>query len=121
MTKDELHVIVGRNIKRYRNDRNMTQDELSEQVHISTSFCANIERGAKGMDLLVLRNIADALQVTTDSLLYENRSESQIDNLALVLRNKPESYIMKIEAIARMFADERDSTTMQEGEQNGVK
>lgn len=41
--------------------------------------------------------------------------------MALVLRNKPESYIMKIEAIARMFADERDSTTMQEGEQNGVK
>ena len=109
MTKNELHVIIGKNIRKYRNDRNMTQEELSEKTHISTSFLANIERGTKGMDLLVLRNIADALQVTADALLYENTEETQIGNLALILRDQPEAYIKKIEAVARMFAQAKET------------
>ena len=105
MTKEELLILVGNNIKRYRNERNMTQDELAEKAQISTSFCANIERGQKGMSLLVLRDIADALQVTTDALLYEKSSEKYVSSLSSFLSNKSESYIMKIEGVARLFAD----------------
>lgn len=105
MTKEELLILVGNNIKRYRNARNMTQDELAEKAQISTSFCANIERGQKGMSLLVLRDIAAVLQVTTDALLYEESAENHIASLSSFLSNKSESYIMKIEEVARLFAD----------------
>lgn len=105
MTKDELMKLVGCNVKKFRLERHMTQDELAEHAQISTSYCANIERGTKSMSLLVLRDIADALQVSTDCLLYENRKETRITSLDRFLSNQPEAYIIKIEQVAHLFSD----------------
>ena len=97
MTKETLLRIVGNNVKKYRLERHMTQDELAERANISISYCANIERGVKNMSLLVLRNISDALQVSTDCLLYEYCKENRILNLNKFLSQQPEEFIIKIE------------------------
>lgn len=103
MTRNELMQLVGRNVKKYRLERHMTQDELAEHAQISTSYCANIERGTKSMSLMVLRDIADALQVSTDCLLYEGDKETRIASLERFLSHQSEAYIMKIEQVAHMF------------------
>lgn len=104
MKKSELMLRVGRNIRRIRLERHMTQDELAEWASISTSYCANIERGMKSVSLLVLLDIANALQVSANDLLYEESKENRIAGLDRFLSNQSESYIIKIEKVARIFA-----------------
>lgn len=59
MNKDELMHLVGNNIRRYRLEQSLTQEQLAEKVGISTSFCANLERGKKSMSIKTLRDIAN--------------------------------------------------------------
>ena len=119
MTKETLLRIVGNNVKKYRLERHMTQDELAERANISISYCANIERGVKNMSLLVLRNISDALQVSTDCLLYEYCKENRILNLNKFLSQQPEEFIIKIEHVAHLFADESLSFGQEGGMESG--
>ena len=71
MEKNELLSIVGRNLQRCRANTGLTQEQIAEQAGISTSFYANLERGNRCMSALVLRDLADALGVSADSLLGE--------------------------------------------------
>ena len=99
MAKKDLQIIVGNNIKAYRLLRKMTQEELAERVGISTSFCTNIEGGKKGISIYTLRDFADALGVTANDLLYDSCTNQRVDNIALLLRDKPNSFLSWIEKI----------------------
>ena len=111
MTKENLMITVGNNLKAYRLSRNMTQEELAELVGISTSFCANIERGKKGVSMFVLRDFADALGITANHLLYDGNINQRLVNIAVLLRNKPDSFLSWIEKIASLpDEDFRDSS-----------
>lgn len=94
MTKRELAKIAGNNLLNIRSQRGFTQDDVAEKAGISTSYYANLERGNKSMSLLVLRKVADALEVSTDSILYVSTSQSRLQNILSILRNKPESFII---------------------------
>lgn len=104
MTKRELAKIVGNNLLNIRSQRGFTQDDVAEKAGISTSYYANLERGNKSMSLLVLRKLADALEVSTDSILYVSTSQSRLQNILSILRNKPESFIIGAEEILRLLA-----------------
>lgn len=39
------YVAIGRRVKKYRNQANMTQSELAEKLNISVSYVSQIERG----------------------------------------------------------------------------
>lgn len=104
MTKRELAKIVGNNLLNIRSQRGFTQDDVAEKAGISTSYYANLERDNKSMSLLVLRKLADALEVSTDSILYANTSQSRLQNILSILRNKPESFIIGAEEILRLLA-----------------
>ena len=55
-----IATIIGTNLQRLRTQRGLTQEQLAEKAGISTSFCANIERGNKGVSLSVLYDLADS-------------------------------------------------------------
>ena len=82
-----------------------TLEELAEKVGISTSFYANIERGNRSMSLLVLRNLADALQVSTDALLYEDNSQCHLQSIYTILRNKSDSFIIAAIKMIRLLSE----------------
>ena len=105
MTKNQLAHIIGKNLLKYRTENNLTQEELAEKVGISTSFYANIERGNRSMSLLVLRNLADALQVSTDALLYEDNSQCHMQSIYTILRNKSDSFIIAAVKIIRLLSE----------------
>ena len=44
ISKEELALLIGNNIRKYRLKQNLTQEQLAERVGISTSFYANLER-----------------------------------------------------------------------------
>lgn len=89
MEKNELQIIVGRNLQRCRANTGLTQEQIAEQAGISTSFYANLERGNRCMSALVLRDLADALGVRADALLYEEDSNSHIENIRALLNEQP--------------------------------
>ena len=105
MTKNQLAHIIGKNLLKYRTENNLTQEELAEKVGISTSFYANIERGNRSMSLLVLRNLADALQVSTDALLYECNPQCHMQSIYTILRNKSNSFIIAAEKMIRLLSE----------------
>jgi len=106
MTKDELALIVGSNIRKYRLEHKLTQDQLAEKLGKSTSFCANLERGKKSMSIMTLRDIADALEISCDCLLYEENTRPRIGNIEVLLNGKPDSFIISIERMIRFCISE---------------
>jgi transcriptional regulator with XRE-family HTH domain len=66
------YVAFGRQIRRYRQKMNLTQEHLAEKADISASFLGHIERGSRKASLETLINIANSLNVGTDKLLFES-------------------------------------------------
>lgn len=59
---------IGRRIRKYRKALELSQDALAERVGISTS---HIETGSTKLSLQVFADIAAALDVCADALLYD--------------------------------------------------
>ncbi|MCR5763565.1 MAG: helix-turn-helix domain-containing protein [Treponema sp.] len=80
MEENELKQIYGRNIKRIREERKMTQDALSEKIGLNEKYLSTIETGAKwgSFDTLIL--LANALNVEPYELLLPNGKEVSIDS-----------------------------------------
>ena len=109
MERDALMRIIGENLRKYREANGLTQEELSEKVGISTSFYANIERGAKGISIFTLRELADVLQISADFLLFEDRQDTRLQNIQALLKNQPEQIVALIEQIIRLLIESLDS------------
>lgn len=60
------------NIKKYRTEKGLTQEKLSEITGISSDYLSEIERGKKSPSLKRLILIAQALELTLSELIYIN-------------------------------------------------
>jgi len=61
--------IIGSRIKEARNKNGMSQADLAAKANISLPHISDIELGKSNMMLTTFVRIAEALQVSTDSLL----------------------------------------------------
>lgn len=68
MTKEN----IGRRIKEARAKRGLTQEQLAEKTDITIVYLSELERGVKLPSLTVFVSIAEALHVSTDSLLRDD-------------------------------------------------
>ncbi len=66
--EDNRCVLLGQNIKKFREKKALTQDELSEKADIHISYVGQIERGLRYPSLKILFRIADALEVKITDL-----------------------------------------------------
>lgn len=62
---------IGVRIKKAREAKGLTQEQLAEIVNLSPTHISVIERGVKSPKLETFINIANALAVTADSLLLD--------------------------------------------------
>ena len=69
---DSLYKKYGRRVREKRVKINMSQETLAEKCQVSTSYIGLVERGERKPSLLVLVRIANALNVSTDSLLFDS-------------------------------------------------
>ena len=60
--------ILGQNIKKYREIKNLSQEFLAEKVDLSREYICNIENGKKYVSLRKLFLIADTLDVKFSDL-----------------------------------------------------
>lgn len=105
MQKHDLQQIIGQNLYRMRTENGLTREQLAEKAGVSTTFYANLECGNKMMSIITLRKLADALGVSTDSLLYEERPCENIDRIQKILRAQPEQVVTFSERLVRLCVD----------------
>ena len=67
---------IGQRIRRYRKAQGLSQEQLAEKVNISTTHMSHIENGGTKLSLQVFAELAEALHVSADCLLYDARSSS---------------------------------------------
>ena len=68
---------VGKNIKKIRTQKKMTQDELAEKLFVSRQTVSNYENNKSNPDIETLKKIADVLGVDANTLIYGEKSFSE--------------------------------------------
>jgi transcriptional regulator with XRE-family HTH domain len=64
-------VVFGRNVRRLRQQKGLTQEQLAFEAEIDLTYMGGIERGRRNPSLLVMARIAEALSVSLPKLLSD--------------------------------------------------
>lgn len=76
----EINIQIGKQIRTFRKMRKLTLDELSNVLHKSKSTISKYERGEISVDIETLYEIADALQIHVEQLLYRDSKRTVISS-----------------------------------------
>ncbi len=68
----ELQKVVGRNLRRYRQERGYSQEAFAEVMGVHRTYMGGVERGERNLTLQTLEKMADILDVEPLSLLTED-------------------------------------------------
>lgn len=69
--------IIGQRLKKARIDKNMTQENLAEQLDISVAFLSRVERGLSHVNLKRLSQICAILDISEGYILNGAASTSE--------------------------------------------
>ena len=75
---------IGQRIRTIRKSRGLSQEQLAEKVGISTTHMSHIETANTKLSLPVFIQIAEVLEVQTDTLLCDQPRDS-VDNSMSVI------------------------------------
>jgi transcriptional regulator with XRE-family HTH domain len=67
----DWRVILSTNVRRLRQQKGLTQEQLAHEAEIDLTYLGGIERGKRNPSLLVMARIADALSIPLPKLLGE--------------------------------------------------
>lgn len=70
--------MVGENIKRFREEKNISQSEIAEKLSVTRQAVSNWETGKTEPDIDTLHKIADILGVSIEELIYGERREMTV-------------------------------------------
>jgi len=73
----ELRVILGKGIRFFRQQQQLSQSTLAEKAGISITFLSNIERGIKYPTSETLASIANGLGVEVFELFHHDNSPTK--------------------------------------------
>ena len=74
----EISFEIGKRIRNFRKKRNMTLEELSKLINKCKATVSKYEKGEITIDIDTLYNLADALQVHVEQLLYCRTDRTEI-------------------------------------------
>ncbi|MFV0537627.1 MAG: helix-turn-helix domain-containing protein [Dysgonomonas sp.] len=69
MNKEDLLIAIGKNIKKIREDKNISQAELAARCNYEKSNMSRIESGKTNLTIGTLLNIAKSLDITIINLI----------------------------------------------------
>ena len=69
-------VMIGERIRSQRKKKHITQAELAEKIHCSTSYISHLENGTKCMSFETFALLINALDISADELICESLSRS---------------------------------------------
>ena len=66
-----LQIVVGRNIRRLRRERGVSQEDLADEIGVHRTYMGGVERGERNLTLRSLERLAERLGVSPLSLLED--------------------------------------------------
>jgi transcriptional regulator with XRE-family HTH domain len=97
--------VFGTNLKLYRKEKKLSQEELAEKVEISTKHLSEIERGIVFASASLIDKLAETLDIpvfafflTGDSIYYDNIMLERIEKTIIQNIEQTMSSIRKKEA-----------------------
>ena len=88
--KEENFIDLGKQIRKRRKAKNLSQETLAEKVDVGTTHISHIETGSTKLSLKTFIRIANALDVSADELLCDyvaHSSHIYKNEIALLLKN----------------------------------
>ena len=67
----DVRRLVGSNLRRYRKAAGLSQEELAHQARLDRTYVSGMERGVRNPTVLVLQDLASALDIRAADLLIE--------------------------------------------------
>ena len=75
----DIRVLVGRNVRRARIEKGLTQEELAERAGTSQFYVSSLEAGRRNPTVVTVFELAQALGVDHLDLLRPNGESSVIE------------------------------------------
>lgn len=89
-----LRYEIGKRIRKYREDRNLSQKALADKIGVSNSRISNWEKGINRPDADILADLCVALEVSPSELLDVRLSTDELTDqekkVIQAYRTKPE-------------------------------
>jgi transcriptional regulator with XRE-family HTH domain len=83
----DIEAIVGKNVKKYRNKRGLSQTVLAQLVGYTTpDMIYKLETGSVGVPLRKLQLIADALRIPFLELFHDEQADSRENEDVRILK-----------------------------------
>jgi transcriptional regulator with XRE-family HTH domain len=80
-SSDTLRAVLAENIKTFRRQKAVSQDELAEQCGLHRTYVGSVERRERNVTLSTLEVLASALGVTVPDLLTKHDSLSKDEQM----------------------------------------
>ncbi len=90
--KKEINIIVGNNIRFYREKYNFTRERLSELIDVSPHFLYDVECGTVGVSISTFKKICDVLGISADSLLWSDK-KADVSSISKRLEHVDKKYV----------------------------
>ena len=71
----DIGKIFGEVLRRYRSDRNISQEELAHRAEVDRTFVSRLERGVRQPTITTLIGLGQALGVSAADLVQEAEKE----------------------------------------------
>lgn len=65
----DLKQVLAKNLRRFRNERSLTQEDVAEMTGLSSRYVGSIERARVSASVTVLGKLAEALKVDPSRLI----------------------------------------------------
>lgn len=97
----EILVTIGNNLKNARISKGYTQEQMAEQLNVSSKFISMIERGCSGLSITKLTNICKILDIEPNSLFngvlnYTDSKDEYITNALSTLANGDKEFLISV-------------------------
>ncbi|MEG2751614.1 MAG: helix-turn-helix transcriptional regulator [Anaerorhabdus sp.] len=76
MGTKEYFEMVGKNVRKYRRLKKISQIKLAQLCELQQSFISDIENGKRNITLSILKKLSDSLDIDFSLLLINQSSES---------------------------------------------
>jgi transcriptional regulator with XRE-family HTH domain len=73
----EIREVLARNLRIYRHERSLSQEELAHRAEIDRTYVSALERCVYGVSIDILDRLAVALSVEAADLLQRAKPDSQ--------------------------------------------
>ncbi|HGK1333337.1 TPA: S24 family peptidase [Streptococcus pneumoniae] len=111
MNKEEIAIVIGENIKRYRLQNGWTQQELGAKIGISKNAIGNYEKGFRSPKKDTMFDLANAFNISIDDLFppIQNDSSSSASQIQSIYDELNPPRQVKVLNYAKMQLNEQEN------------